>query len=260
MAIALVMDTSGSMRRAMDTAKQAARAFVTALRPTDPLALVRFSDRVVFEHELSDRRQTTLDAIDRLEATGGTALFDALYDSMSYLKKREGRRAIVLLSDGRDENNPGTAPGSVHTVADALAMVRETDTTVYAIGLGANVDRPALEQLALRSGGAATFPADAGELDAEFTARARRAAAPLRRRLHLDQLEARRRLAAGGGRGAPARDHHQECGRLLRPDRGQAATGGTMKIGGNGESWMAIGPVLARGPGGDRRPSAGPTT
>jgi Ca-activated chloride channel family protein len=168
LAIALVMDTSGSMRRAMDTAKQAARSFVTALRPTDPLALVRFSDKVVFEHELSERRQTTLDAIDRLEANGGTALFDALHDAMSFLKQRQGRRAIVLLSDGRDENNPGTAPGSVHTVADALALVRETDTAVYAIGLGANVDRPALEQLALRSGGAATFPADASELPGEF--------------------------------------------------------------------------------------------
>ena len=177
-AIALVMDTSGSMRRAMDTAKQAARAFVTALRPTDPLALVRFSDKVVFEHELSDRRQTTLDAIDRLEANGGTALFDALYDSMSFLKQRQGRRAIVLLSDGRDENNPGTAPGSVHTVADALALVRETDTAVYAIGLGANVDRAALEQLAARSGGAATFPADASELEGEF----RRVLDELRRR------------------------------------------------------------------------------
>ncbi len=170
MAIALVMDTSGSMRRAMDTAKQAARSFVTALRPADPLALVRFSDKVVFEHELSDRRQTTLDAIDRLEANGGTALFDALYDSMSYLKKREGRRAIVLLSDGRDENNPGTAPGSVHTVADALAMVRESDTTVYAIGLGANVDRAGARTAGrCAPGGAATFPADASELEAEFT-------------------------------------------------------------------------------------------
>jgi len=168
LAIALVMDTSGSMRRAMETAKEAARSFVTALRPTDPLALVRFSDKVVFEHELSERRQTTLDAIDRLEANGGTALFDALHDALSFLKQRQGRRAIVLLSDGRDENNPGTAPGSVHTVADALALVRETDTAVYAIGLGANVDRPALEQLALRSGGAATFPADASELPAEF--------------------------------------------------------------------------------------------
>jgi Ca-activated chloride channel family protein len=178
MAIALVMDTSGSMRRAIDTAKQAARSFVTALRPTDPLALVRFSDKVVFEHELSDRRQTTLDAIERLDANGGTALFDALYDSMAFLKKRQGRRAIVLLSDGRDENNPGTAPGSVHTVADALAMVRDSDTTVYAIGLGSNVDRPALEQLAAQSGGTATFPADASQLDAEF----RRVLDELRRR------------------------------------------------------------------------------
>jgi VWFA-related protein len=177
-AIALVMDTSGSMRRAMDTAKQAARGFVTALRPSDPLALVRFSDKVVFEHELSTRRETTLEAIDRLESNGGTALFDALHDAMAFLKQRQGRRAIVLLSDGRDENNPGTAPGSVHTVADALALVRETDTTVYAIGLGANVDRPALAELAARSGGAVSFPADASELDGEF----RRVLGELRRR------------------------------------------------------------------------------
>jgi VWFA-related protein len=181
LAIALVMDTSGSMRRAMDTAKQAARTFVTSLRPTDPLALVRFSDKVVFEHELSDRRQTTLDAIERLEPVGGTALFDALYDTMAFLKQRQGRRAIVLLSDGRDENNPGTGPGSVHTLQDVLPLVRETDTTVYAIGLGANVDRPALEQLALRSGGSATFPAEAAELEGEF----RRVVEELRRRYVL---------------------------------------------------------------------------
>ena len=166
--IALVLDTSGSMRRALPGAQQAARAFVSALRPTDPLALVRFSDRVVFEHELSDRRQTTLDAIDRLEAAGGTALFDALYDSMALLKQRVGRRAIVLLSDGRDEDNPGTGPGSQHTLADVLALMRDTDTVVYAIGLGAGVDRAALEQIAARSGGLASFPAEVAGLDAEY--------------------------------------------------------------------------------------------
>ena len=222
-AIALVMDTSGSMRRAMDTAKQAARAFVTALRPTDPLALVRFSDKVVFEHELSDRRQTTLDAIDRLEANGGTALFDALYDSMSFLKQRQGRRAIVLLSDGRDENNPGTAPGSVHTVADALALVRETDTAVYAIGLGANVDRAALEQLAARSGGAATFPADAGELEGEF----RRVLDELRRRYVVGYTSTNPKRDGGWrqvvvGARQPG-DQHPQLRRLLRADGRQAA-------------------------------------
>ena len=253
------MDTSGSMRRAMDTAKQAARAFVTALRPTDPLALVRFSDKVVFEHELSERRQTTLEAIDRLEANGGTALFDALYDSMSFLKQRQGRRAIVLLSDGRDENNPGTAPGSVHTVADALALVRETDTTVYAIGLGTNVDRPALEAAGRALGRRGDVPGRRQRARRRVPARARRAAPALRRRLHLDQFEARRRLAAGRGRqpdspaspsGAPAatsprsrRNPHRRNDEDRRPQRilDDDRTGDR------------------RGPGGHRSPWAGPT-
>lgn len=166
--IAMVVDTSGSMRRALPVAQAAARSFVTSLRPADPLALVRFADRVVVEHEFSDKRQTTLDAIDRLQAVGGTALWDALHDSMHVLKQRTGRRAIVLLSDGRDENNPGTAPGSQHTLDEVLALVRETDTTVYAIGLGANVDRPALERIAQLSGGSASFPAEATELEGEY--------------------------------------------------------------------------------------------
>lgn len=165
--IAMVFDTSGSMRRALPNAQAAARAFVTALRPTDPLAFVRFADRVVVEHEFSDKRATTLEAIDRLQAVGGTALWDALHDSMLALKQRTGRRAIVLLSDGRDENNPGTAPGSEHTLADVLTLVRDTDTIVYAIGLGADVDEPALERIAALSGGAASFPADVTELEGD---------------------------------------------------------------------------------------------
>lgn len=120
--IAMVFDASGSMRQAMPIAQAAARTFVTSLRPTDPLALVRFADRVVVEHEFSERRQTTTEAIDRLQASGGTALWDALHASMLMLKQRTGRRAIVLLSDGRDENNPGTAPGSDRTLAEVLAL------------------------------------------------------------------------------------------------------------------------------------------
>ena len=168
LSIVMLLDTSGSMRRALPAAQQAARSFVTALRPTDPLTLVRFSDRVIVEHDWSDRRQTTLDSIDRLDATGGTALFDALHAAMSLLKQRAGRRAVVLLSDGRDENNPGTGPGSEHTLAEVLALIRETDTVVYAIGLGANVDRVAREQIAERSGGVASFPAEADALAAEY--------------------------------------------------------------------------------------------
>jgi VWFA-related protein len=178
MSIVMALDASGSMRPALDAVKSAATTFVEALKPTDPLALVQFSDRVVIEHELSTRRQQTLDAIAGHQALGGTALWDALFDSMGYLGQQQGRRAIVVLTDGRDENNPGTAPGSAHTLDEVLAQVRESGTTVYAIGLGPRVDKDGLTKVAEVSGGAAYFPEDVTQLADRY----RRVVDDLRRR------------------------------------------------------------------------------
>jgi len=178
MSIVMALDASGSMRPALEAVKAAATTFVQALRPSDPLALVQFSDSVVVEHELSTARQVTLDAIASHQAIGGTALWDALFDSMGFLNRQPGRRAVVVLTDGRDENNPGTAPGSAHTLADVLAQVRSTGTTVYTIGLGPRVDRDGLMQVASASGGAAYFPEDVSQLSDHY----RRVVDDLRRR------------------------------------------------------------------------------
>jgi VWFA-related protein len=176
--IALALDGSGSMKPALDAARAAARAFVEALRPADPLALVRFADDVVFAHELSTNRGTSLDAINTHTAVGGTALWDALYGSMVFLSRHEGRRAVVVVTDGRDENNPGTAPGSRRTLEEVLDQIKGTDTAVYAIGLGPKVDREGLQRVATASGGRAYFPSDVTLLAEEY----RRVIEDLRRR------------------------------------------------------------------------------
>jgi VWFA-related protein len=178
MSLVLALDASGSMRPALEAVREAGATFVRALRPTDPLALVQFSDRVVVQHELSTRRQESLDAIAAHPAIGGTALWDGLFDSMAYLKRQPGRRAVIVMTDGRDENNPGTAPGSAHTLADVLAHVRDTETTVYAIGLGPRVDREGLIKVAEASGGTAYFPEDVSQLADRY----RRVVDDLRRR------------------------------------------------------------------------------
>jgi len=166
--IVLTLDQSGSMRRAVDAVKAAARDFVDSLQPTDPLALITFSDKALFAHDLSTVREWSYDAIAKYQALGGTALYDALYNSVMRLKPVKGRRAVVILTDGRDENNPGTAPGSVHTLDDVLTRVKEVDAAIYTIGLGPNVDRALLQQLADISGGRAYFPDDASALQAEY--------------------------------------------------------------------------------------------
>ena len=94
------------------------------------------------------------------------------------MRREEGRRAVVLLSDGRDENNPGTGPGSVHSYDDVLAALGDSGALVFAIGMGPNVDREKLQELADKSGGEAYFAPDSQSLAAEY----RRILENLRRR------------------------------------------------------------------------------
>jgi Ca-activated chloride channel homolog len=168
MSIVLALDGSGSMRRALDAVKEAATTFVAALRPTDPLSLVQFADEVTLVHDFSTERQSSVEAIAAHRALGGTALFDALHESMALLGRQDRRRAVVLVTDGRDEDNPGTGPGSRRSLAEVLSQIRETETTIYTIGLGPNVDRAALQQIADRSGGSAYFPEDVSRLAEQY--------------------------------------------------------------------------------------------
>jgi VWFA-related protein len=179
--IVLALDESGSMRKSAAAVVEAAHAFVGALRAEDSLAPMLFADQVIFQHDLTKDREAANKAIDGYLANGGTALYDALSDSLVRLKRVEGRRAIVVLTDGRDENNPGTAPGSVRSLDDVIALVKDTDAVIYSIGLGTKVDRAPLERLARLSGGQAYFPVEVSELRDQY----RRIVENLRRRYVL---------------------------------------------------------------------------
>lgn len=176
--IVMGLDSSGSMKKSAEAVRQTAREFVLAVRPEDSLALIMFADEPQFAHLLATNRQLTLDAIDKYAPVGGTALYDALWNSLLQLKTASGRRAITVLTDGRDENNPGTAPGSAHTLAEVLALSRQVGATIFPIGLGTTVDRPVLEQLAIESGGEVSFASEASLLGDQF----RRIIENLRRR------------------------------------------------------------------------------
>lgn len=176
--IVLALDASGSMAKAAEQVKDAARRFVESLRPEDSLALVLFADRSLFAHDLTRNRAHALEAIDGYVARGGTALYDALGDALARLRRAEGRKVVVVVTDGRDEDNPGTGPGSVRRLADVFQALERTEATIYAVGLGPRVDRSVLDALAERSGGEAYFPDDVTALEAEY----RRVVENMRRR------------------------------------------------------------------------------
>jgi Ca-activated chloride channel homolog len=166
--IVFALDASGSMKKATEPLKSAAMSFIDQVRPEDSLALMLFADKALFAHDLTTRRDWSREAVANYVASGGTALYDAVYDALSRLKGIEGRRMVVVMTDGRDENNPGTAPGSVHTFAQVLDRLKEVDAVVFPVGLGPKIDRPVLEQLANISGGQAYFPEDVSVLAGDF--------------------------------------------------------------------------------------------
>lgn len=166
--IMLALDSSGSMVRSAERAQEAARGFVMAVRPEDQIGMILFADKADYVHSPTDRRDWSLQAIDGYKAAGGTALYDAMYDSLAQLEGIKGRRVVVVVTDGRDENAASNGPGSLRTWDDVLRKLQQVDAAVYTVGIGSRVDRQTLQELANRSGGAAYFPSDVNALATDY--------------------------------------------------------------------------------------------
>jgi Ca-activated chloride channel family protein len=164
----LALDSSGSMKRSAEQAREAAREFIVAMRPEDQVGMILFSTKSNLVHVPTEKRDDSLKAIDGYVADGGTALYDALYDSLAQLGTVQGRRVVVVVTDGRDENAASNGPGSLKQWDEVLQKLEQTEATVYAVGIGSHVDRARLQQLAGKSGGAAYFPTTAASLAADY--------------------------------------------------------------------------------------------
>ena len=166
--VMLALDASGSMTRVVPAVQEAAHSFVDALKPDDPLGILVFADRAEMAHDLTPARWVSHRAIQGYAVKGGTALYDALVESMTRLQTVEGRRVVVVVTDGRDENAASTGPGSTRTWDDVLTLARASGATVYAIGLGTRMDGERLRELAALTGGEAYFTADLSELSRQY--------------------------------------------------------------------------------------------
>lgn len=175
--LVLVLDTSASMKQdgRLDTAREAAIGFIDALEPEDSAAVVAFSDAPMILQSRTSDKKILENAILTTEAKGGTALYDAILSAVTIQKEIEGKKAIVLLSDGRDESASGLGPGSAHTYEEALEAVLKSETAVYVIATGEKIEEELdynhrrtlgeiLGTFAARSGGRAFFIKRAGKL------------------------------------------------------------------------------------------------
>ncbi|HEX5041864.1 MAG TPA: VWA domain-containing protein [Candidatus Polarisedimenticolaceae bacterium] len=135
---ALVLDTSESMNTddRIGKARAAAIRFLETLAPEDEVALLTFSDAVHLVHPMTSDLRAIRAAIEGMGAKGGTALYDAIWKASELLSGEDGRKVLVLLSDGKDEAQSGIEPGSLHTMNEALQRALRDEVMIFAIGIG----------------------------------------------------------------------------------------------------------------------------
>jgi len=129
--VVVMLDTSLSMTGSMKLLQQAAEAFVLRLLPDDKAKIGAFNDKIEVSHEFTNHRDSLISAIHDVDFGNATRLWDALNTALDELKGLDGRRVILVFTDGDDQ-------GSRVGLGNIVDRARAEEVMVYAIGLESN--------------------------------------------------------------------------------------------------------------------------
>ncbi len=165
-AIGIVIDNSGSMREKRPAVNAAAINLVQASNPQDKVFIVNFNEEYFLDQDYTSSIPKLKDALERIEARGGTALYDATVASADHLKKSGEleKKVLLVVTDGEDN-------ASRESLEQAVRRLQvENGPTVYTIGLlqeeHSKRAKRALREMAEETGGEAFFPRDLSEVNA----------------------------------------------------------------------------------------------
>jgi Ca-activated chloride channel homolog len=127
--VVVMLDTSGSMTLTIDLLKQAAEQFVIRLLPDDKARVGAFNDKIQINAKWSNNRDQLVTDIKDLDYGNGTRLWDAVGAALDELKGVDGRRVILVFTDGDDTESRSMNLGRV------IDRARNDEVMIYAIGL-----------------------------------------------------------------------------------------------------------------------------
>jgi len=165
-AMGIVIDNSGSMREKRAKVNQAALNLVRSSNPQDEVFVVNFNDEYYLDQDFTNDLLKLKEALEKIDARGGTALYEAVVASGEHLKRdaRLERKVLFVVTDGEDN-------ASRESLEQAVKQLQEENgPSVYAIGILGDEEHPkrakrALEIIAQRTGGLAFFPKTLDEVD-----------------------------------------------------------------------------------------------
>jgi Ca-activated chloride channel family protein len=167
--VGLLLDASGSMEKDMRLVQEAALKFLTNLPKTENLFVMDFDENIRLSQYSSDDQRLLSDRIHDVRAEGWTALYDAVGTFLERIYALDGKKTLVVFSDGVDSR-------STLSVGEVLDMVKLSDATIHTIHFGASQARNSrtfeegrfLRQLSSETGGSYAFGDSLEQLDALY--------------------------------------------------------------------------------------------
>ena len=156
-ALGLVFDTSNSMKPFLAGARRAAALFVATANPGDQFLLVEFDSTPRITVPLTGDLAHIRYELTFTQSRGSTAMIDAVYMAMNEIKKSpKQRKALILVSDGGDNN-------SRYTAGELKTVLQESEVLVYSVAmLGGDDSNPGLMRSIAEETGGRMFVANSG--------------------------------------------------------------------------------------------------
>jgi VWFA-related protein len=170
----VLVDNSDSMTGAkIENARMSLGKFVGQLGGNDRVAVYGFNDQPnqIIDFDLSKQESSGLLSQMNASPGTGTCLYDAVYTATQRAKSLPtGKRAVVMVTDGKDEKMDGS-PCSAHTSGETalLASSGVTRIPLYIVGIGNDIDRQVLQNLAISTGGRFLYADNERLLDSLFS-------------------------------------------------------------------------------------------
>jgi len=130
--VVVMLDTSASMTGAIALLREAAQQFLIRLLPEDKGRVGAFNDKIEFSSRFTNDRDELVSDVKELDYGNGTRLWDGVDASLEQLKGIEGRRVILVFTDGDDTGSRSSSLGKV------IERARADEVMIYAIGLESN--------------------------------------------------------------------------------------------------------------------------
>src|SRR5262245_16021666 len=128
--VVVMLDTSGSMTLHLQLLKQAAEQFVLRLLPDDRARIGSFADTIIQTATFTGNRDDLIRVLHNdIQYGNPTHLWDAIDYSMTALSREEGRRVVLVFTDGAD------AYSKKASLNEVLTRAQNEEFMIYAIGL-----------------------------------------------------------------------------------------------------------------------------